>query len=166
MNRILSILLLIALCAASLTAQSRKKTKPAPGFAARAQVASVQTMPQLWDSIAPAADSIGIAGYEKTLKATRESMLVINRSSQPFEAIKLEIAYLDMAGNMLHKATHMVDVSVPPGETRMVNVPTFDRQGLFYYHLSPVPTRAVRATPFEVKVSVKNIYFRKNSDSQ
>lgn len=105
----------------------------------------------------PPRDSVGVSGFEKTLRSSRESMYITNNTLSDVAGAGITITYNDMDGRMLHKVSHDIDVDIPYGETRMVDIPSFDRQGLYYYYLSPLPVRANRATPFKVDVEVKYI---------
>lgn len=169
MNARLTIILL-ALLAPSLCISGRKGKKPDPQRVGRN--ASTRTKPlsvTTCDTIMlPPADSITVADYEKTLRSNTESMIISNHTSDDITAVGLDIQYLDMKGRMLHRCTQKVNIpdGIPQGESRMVSVPSFDRQGLFYYHLSPKPKRATRATPFKVAVTVSYIWTLKQSDKQ
>lgn len=151
MRRLL-LLILPALC--TVGAMSQNLTRRTPGgrsAAVKARTAeepAQDTLRGVW------CDSVAVAGFEKPLRAVRETMFVTNRSSRRIDGVGLEITYTDMRGKMLHKAVHSLACEVPAGETRRVEVPSFDRSGLLYYHLSPVPQRAQRATPFDVQVRV------------
>lgn len=112
-------------------------------------------IPLRFDTLAaPAPDTIAVAGFEKTLRSSRETMYVTNHSTLPIMGIALEITYSDTDGRMLHKALHNVDADIPSGETRMISVPSFDRQAVFYYYLSPRPVRSPSATPFKAAVRI------------
>lgn len=102
----------------------------------------------------PSRDSVSVAGFEKTLRSNRESMYFTNNTARTVAGMQIEITYLDMEGRMLHKTTHTTSTEIPSGETRLIDFPSFDRQGLYYYHLSPLPPRASRATPFRAKVRI------------
>lgn len=112
----------------------------------------------------PERDIIVVSGFEKTLRSSRESMYVTNNSEYAMEGIGIEVSYLDISGRLLHKAVHDISVNIPAEETRMVDIASFDRQGLYYYHLSPAPKRAVRATPFKVTVNVLYILTPKSEN--
>jgi len=133
--------------------------RPVPRIKQRlAQSAGAQS---LYDTIVPGGDSVVVAGFEKPLRAVRESMFITNHLSHPVEGAVLEVTYLDTHGRMLHKATHQINVRIPTGETRRVEIPSFDRQGLFYYKLSTLPPRAKQATPFDVKVQTTQVFILK-----
>lgn len=152
--RMAAMALFVALTAFS--ALGRRYAKPGAPKARRTPAEAVAEAARL-DTVAPAPADMAVAGFEKTLAATRESMFVTNLTARPVEALGLRITYTDMAGAMLHTAVHDVEACIPPGETRMVSVPSFDRQKVFYYHLSPAPARARAATPFQVTVAVTYI---------
>ncbi len=138
-----------------MAAQAQDYRRPVPKTG-KALPAALHTAKAAADTVF-APDSVTVAGFEKPLRAVRESMFVTNRTGRDIAGLAVDIVYLDMQGRMLHKATHRIDVSIPAGETRRVEITSFDRQGLFYYHLSPLPQRATRATPFKVNVSVKYV---------
>lgn len=146
---------LIAIMASASLTGFAKWRKPV-GNARKAVVQAPAPTP-VADTVAVDSGAVVIAGFEKGLRAVRESMFVTNRSGRDISAIWLTITYKDMDDRMLHKASHTVEIDIPAGETRMVEVPTFDRQNLFYYHLSPLPPRAKHATPFKVWAEVEKV---------
>lgn len=164
------ILIIIALLVPAIGTSARKGKKPDPSRTRQSTSARRHVqLPDMADSIMlPPADSIAVAGFEKTLRSNTESMIVSNHSSRDISGIGLDIQYLDMKDRMLHRVKHSVNLQdgIPAGESRMVSVPSFDRQALFYYYLSPKPKRATRATPFKVAVTVSYICIPKNSDKQ
>lgn len=107
-----------------------------------------------------ACDSVTVSGYDKTLRAVRESMFITNMSALAIAAVELTVDYLDTSGRQIHKASHTVECDIPPGETRRVEVPTFDRAGAFYYRLSAPPRRSTQATPFDVAVTVTALIYK------
>ena len=150
-----AILLLFSVIVA-LSAQAWDRPTPGkPSRQGRRQAAE-QVFPAALDTVA-SPDSVKVAGFEKQLRSTRESMFVTNHTARPIEWMELEVAYLDMKDRMLHKATHEVEVEIPAGETRMIDIPTFDRQQLFYYYKTGVSSRAKQATPFKVAVKVRRV---------
>lgn len=154
MRRLL-IALAALLAAGCIMAQHLRRTDPSRRRAAtRHSVAAAVA----YDTVtAPPADSVAVAGFEKPLRAMRESMFVTNSSSRDITGVGLDIVYTDLSGRMLHRAAHDVDVIIPAGETRRVEVPSFDSSGLLYYRLSPKPRNTRQATPFDVKVTVTYI---------
>lgn len=147
--------LLILAVAVTAAAHCQDYRRATPRRQARARMETRAALPASDTVFAP--DSVTAAGFEKPLRAVRESMFITNSTGRPVESLSIEITYLDMQGRQLHKVSHEVSTDIPPGETRRVEVPSFDRQGLFYYHLSPLPARATRATPFRADVKVRYI---------
>ncbi len=150
--------ILIALCfGAVLLSVAQRTTRRTPRRTAVAQtVERVAAAPG--DTITePGADSVAVSGFEKPLRATRESMYVTNHSSRDITSLALEIEYLTTSGRQLHKREVDVTADIPAGETRMVEIASFDRQGLYHYRLTIPPKRAAQATPFDVRVKVKYI---------
>lgn len=158
------ILMLLAACVAAMSGRTRfsKPTRPPKPDATVSAVGAADT---LWQ---PRADAVGAYGFEKTLRSARESLYVTNNGPDSIVAIGFDVTYFDTAGRMIHRASHHLNPVIPGGETRLLEFPSFDRQGLYYYRLSPAPTRASRATPFDVAVKVNYIVKRNipaNEDS-
>lgn len=149
---------------ATAACMARKPHHPSPGRQERKAAASITTHTACDTVNIADTDSVTVSGFEKAQKASRESMMLTNNTAREFSSLRLEITYTDMKGRMLHKAIHDVAEAIPPGETRIVSVPSFDRQNLFYYHLSPMQARATQATPYDVKVRVLHICYPKSSE--
>lgn len=92
------------------------------------------------------------SGYDKTLTSATESFFITNRSGRRLLGAVLDIDYLDMSGRQLHRRTVEITCDIPDGETRKVDIPTFDRQHSFYYRLSQSPRR--QASPFDVTIRI------------
>ena len=82
---------------------------------------------------------VSAAGFEKTLRSTNESLFITNHSADTIERVLLHIEYLDTSGRQLHSRREYLGVNLPPASTRKVDIKSFDRQGVFYYHLSGHP---------------------------
>lgn len=104
----------------------------------------------------PRCDSVALAGYDKPLRATHETLFATNRLTHAITALGLRLLYTDMAGRTLHERTATVRVLIGPGETRMVKLRSWDTNRSFYYHGGPVP-RTTGVTPYDVKASVEFI---------
>ena len=94
-------------------------------------------------------DSIRFAGYDKDVSSSRESFLVVNDSEATLRAYSTTIVYYDMQGRMLHSRTVAYPCLVPPKETRLLSIPTWDRQKSYFYYLGNQPRRV--ATPYKVE---------------
>lgn len=93
--------------------------------------------------------NILFSGYEKKLQSTRESFFITNRTDHVILSVELSIEYLTPDGRQLNRRFHRVACNIPPGETRAVDVKSWDTQHAFYYAPSP-PARAA-GSPFIVK---------------
>lgn len=94
-------------------------------------------------------DSVSFAGYDKDATATREAFLLVNRSDATVTEYTVTIVYNDMKGRMLNSRELTRECNVPPKETRLLEIPTWDRQKSYYYYLSNEPRRV--ATPYQVE---------------
>ena len=107
-----------------------------------------------FDTVFIASDSANIvfSGYEKTLRATKESFFVNNRTDSLIDRLIIAITYKDMTGRELDRRTAEIDIILDPGTTRRIDIPAWDKQKVFYYYLSPAP-RSGHATPYKVSIS-------------
>lgn len=118
---------------------------------------TITAHPRMEGDAAEYAAAITLAGYSKTRNANRESILAVNAGTQTVTRLIIEIDYRSMDGRQITKRTVEIPCVIPPGETRKLDFPTWDRQCLFYYHKSPAPTRT-QATPYAVKARVTRAY--------
>lgn len=150
-----AVLTFAALCMLACAAQNLTRRLPAQ---ARRPAPTVRAAEPVCDTLrGPECRALQVSGFDKPLRAVRESMFVTNTSADSVAGFGIEITYSDMRGRQLHKASHDVSTEIPAGETRRVEVRSFDRSGLFHYRLSPAGRRAAQATPFDVRVRVTYI---------
>lgn len=108
----------------------------------------------LYDTIRPVSpESVRLSGYDKPLASRSESLFVSNRLDREITEIELSLTYTDMRGRMLHEAVRRVRAVIPPGATRRVEFPSWDRQQSFYYHRGRKP-RVADVTPYDVSCRV------------
>lgn len=91
---------------------------------------------------------IEFSGFDKPQSSTAETFMITNHTDRTMTGVNLYIDYLDMQGRQLTKKFLKLSCSIPPGETRMAEVKSFDNQKTYYYHLS-TPSRK-KGAPFTV----------------
>ena len=128
---------------------TRNKLRPAGGIAA----ADLKVDSVLVDTIvSPEPHTLDVNGYDKPLRSYGESFFVTNATRQRLSAVIFDIHYLDLQGRQLHNRRATVTADIPGGETRRVDISSWDKRQTFYYHLGPKPkTRGV--TPFAVRIT-------------
>lgn len=104
------------------------------------------------DTSAWAGDSVIFTGYDKKATANRESVFVINRTGRNIIMLRAILTYFDMKGRLLHKRQETIYSKIPAGETRKIDISTWDTQKSFYYISSGAPRR--QATPYTVKITL------------
>ena len=97
------------------------------------------------DSILPL---IRFYGFDKTVTSSIESFFISNGLQDTLTGLEVEITYSDMKGRQLHKRSVHVDCDIPAGETKRIDIKSWDTQKSFYFHKSIKPKR--QATPFDV----------------
>lgn len=101
------------------------------------------------------------AGFDKKASSASESFFVSNNTTQTLVELSVELRYNDMSGRLLHVSRETIDVVVPPGETRKVDIKSWDTQKSFYYRKSGLPKR--QATPFDVEIRLISVMTRNES---
>ena len=91
---------------------------------------------------------VSFAGYDKEVASSKESFIISNPTYHNITGFEVKINYLDMKGRMLHSRTIRKECDVPAGESRRVDIPTWDTQRTYYYHLGNEPKKV--ATPYQV----------------
>lgn len=102
---------------------------------------------------------VRITGYDKPLRARRETMIATNLSTQPFDSIHLQINYTDKQGNPLHSRQLTVKAHINPGQAQNIAIPSWDPNNTYYYFLSP-PSRST-GTPYSLSIKALPIVITK-----
>lgn len=143
---------IIALTAFSVAAKRQKTT--IPGRLQEIPVEDNSSIPAPGDTLR-ASDvdlslSVTLAGYDKPLTASKETLHVVNLSTtDTITGLSFTIDYLDRRGRQLHSRRVDLRCDIPPAETRIVSFPTWDTQRSFYYALGPKPRRL--STPYTIR---------------
>lgn len=141
-------LVLIALCASTMDARTKTTRKNLRSLEVPVAVMESDDglLPDSLDGVNP--NAVSLKGYSKRASDTKESFFITNNTKQRMSAVRLLLRYTTMQGEMLTQRTVTVPVSLKPGETKLVEVKSFDVQRLFYYYAGPQPRK--QATPFKV----------------
>ncbi|MCM1336796.1 MAG: hypothetical protein NC187_03895 [Candidatus Amulumruptor caecigallinarius] len=138
-----------------LPVMGRKVATTRPVKVSRATTKPATVIPSVTvDTIAAGDSTLRLSGYDKPLRSRRETLLVTSLVTDTISGAIFTITYIDMQGRTLHERDVTVSGIVPPGATRMVDFPSWDRQQTFYYHLGPKPRSGV-ATPYDVSIRMR-----------
>lgn len=146
--------LIIGLClsiAVDAAAASRRQSTSRGHLKPVAETTATMTS----DTVSADTLDITITGYDKPVNATKETFFVVNHTDLTLTELTVTFTYSDMQGRQLHQVTHTVSCDIPPSGTRMLTVPTWDRQHTFRYHLS-APTRK-QSTPYRVSHRIERV---------
>lgn len=141
-------LVLIALCVSTMDARTKTTRKNLRSLEVPVAVMERDDglLPDSLDGVDP--NAVSLKGYSKRASDAKESFFITNNTKQRMSAVHLLLRYTTMQGEMLTQRTVTVPVSLKPGETKLVEVKSFDVQRLFYYYAGPQPRK--QATPFKV----------------
>lgn len=144
---------------AQATAQRTTRRHLSPRVSAAAEGLVADTI------FSPADSLVLLSGYDKPLRATKESIFITNQSQSAISAINITIDYLDKYGRMLHQRTVTLPVDIPAGETRKADFASWDSQRTFYFHQSPPARTHTRCYPYSVKCRLNYIVLAPCSDT-
>lgn len=105
----------------------------------------------LTDTISALGGEVIISGYDKPLTSRSETFHVTSVMPDTITGLTLRLVYTDVAGRRLHEVTRKVNCLIPPYDTRMVSLPSFDTQCRYFYARGK-QSRASGVTPFEVTI--------------
>ena len=152
MKRLAYIMMLVLATSAMGQHAWRGKVKPQAESPAGDNTASTGAAMQPADS-----GAVSCSGFEKTLRSGIESFFVTNHTDSALSRLHVTLDYTDISGRQLHSRSQPISVDIPAGQTRRVEIKSFDRQATFYYYLSPAPRTRSTATPFKVHLRVDSL---------
>lgn len=109
----------------------------------------------VFSNIAPImadADSLDIKDYDKPLRSLRETFFATNHYSSTITSMTVELTYRDEHGLMLHSRRVNIRCEIPPGETRQLYTPAWDRQFTYYYSRTRIKPKSHGAIAYEVTI--------------
>lgn len=92
--------------------------------------------------------NVSFAGYNKEVNSPSESFIIINSSDHIIKGFEVKIDYLDIKDRKIHSRNITEHFNVPAGETRHIDVKSWDNQRVYYYYLGNEPKKV--ATPYKV----------------
>lgn len=113
----------------------------------------------LADTIPHPVGVLRFCGYEKSLRAPRETIFIENLSdSSTIEKINFTIDYFDTSARLIHSRTLWQTIEIPPHQARRIDIPTWDIQRTYYYLRGPRPRKS--ATPYDVTIRPDTVIIR------
>lgn len=144
------LLLIVSILAASVAMSGQRTISPKlrPAVKQGAESVTVVTL----DTLSLAGDSLSVRfyGYEKTLRATKETLFVLNSAGRDASELRFTIVYFDAAGREIHRRRVTRRADFRSGHPLRLDIPSWDTQKTFYFSGGPRPR--VSATPFSVKI--------------
>lgn len=102
---------------------------------------------------------ITCAGFDKTSTNSKESFFILNSSERNILGVEIELVYYDMQHRQLHRRIERMPLDVPAGDTRKIDITSWDTQKSFHYYKSNRPSRRT-STPFDVRMTLRTLYLR------
>lgn len=155
-RRIYRILLMLCLAVSATAIDSAGKKTTIKLKAPKEKVSSVKKNHKKTatdkEEFSAVARQLTFTGYDKKANATTETFFIHNNSDQTLTSLELEISYLSESGNLLHKRIVEIDETIPAGESRKIDIPSWDKQKNFHYVKSDAGKKG--SAPFTVRFKV------------
>lgn len=103
-------------------------------------------------------DSVRFSGFDKPSSGTKETFLLTNRNRLTLTGLSVEITYQNPDGRQIHARILTIPCSIPPFETRKLDVRSFDTQGAYHYVHSSAGRSG--AAPFTVTLRPLTLFYR------
>lgn len=78
-------------------------------------------------------DQISFSGFDKPATSRHESFFITNNTDRVMTGVSLYIEYITPEGRMLTKKFMKLSCHIPAGETRAVQISTWDTNSSFHY---------------------------------
>ena len=91
---------------------------------------------------------VGFYGYDKPQSSANETFMISNGTDRTMTGIALYIDYTDTEGSQITKKYVKLSCRIPPGETRIAEIKSWDTQKSYYY-INSQPSRH-SGTPYKV----------------
>jgi len=101
---------------------------------------------------------IAFTGYAKPQNSATETFFITNNTDRIMTGITLYIEYQTTYDRQLHKRFVRLSCNIPPGETRLADIPTWDKQKSFHYEKSASSRHG--GTPYKVIFDPVSFYLR------
>lgn len=101
------------------------------------------------------AKKVNFLAYDKKASSAKETFFVDNNSSDDIICLDIEISYYTNSGKLIHKREETLTEIFPSGESRKVDIASWDTQKSFHYHKSTPSKKG--STPYSVKIRVLRI---------
>ena len=98
------------------------------------------------------ATKLAFVGYDKKSTSGKETFFIGNNSEVDLKGIDIEITYLTTSGKQIHKRTVNLKEKFPAGETRAVDIKSWDTQHSYHYTKSVASKSG--STPYTVRFKV------------
>ena len=155
----LLLIILSFICTVSFTyGQSTKRKLISPVKQKSTPVTNVSIQNDTITEIEQINAIVEISGFKKAVASRVESVMLKNLNCcDTINAVVVDIDYRTPKGQQLNRRTVTFNAIIPPGETRHVSVPSWDRQQLFYHVNTPPVKKTQRTTPFTVTIVPQSI---------
>lgn len=98
------------------------------------------------------ARGISFIAYDKKTSASKETFFVENGTDESIDEIAVRINYYNTSGKLIHSNDEVIKGVFPAGETRKVDIKSWDTQKSFHY-IHSTPSKK-GSTPYTVSIRV------------
>ncbi|MDE6359927.1 MAG: FxLYD domain-containing protein [Muribaculaceae bacterium] len=148
---IIATLLTLCPAAADRVVTTRKNLKPA-------ETAPTPETSHTYDTLVSPTGAVRFCGYEKTIRASKETLFIENKTDSAISSISLTIEYIDNTGRQIHRRSLRQTTDIPPHQTRRYDIRSWDTQKTYYYKNGEQPRKS--ATPYDIRITTDTIFIQ------
>lgn len=104
-------------------------------------------------------EQVTFSGYDKPQQSSAETFFITNNTDRTLTGVNLYIDYRMADGRQLTRRFFRLSCVIPPGETRMAEIESWDKQRSFVYEKSKSSARHP-GTPYKVSFDPVAYYLR------
>lgn len=103
-------------------------------------------------------EQVVFTGYDKPQNSSTETFFITNGTDRTMSGVNLYIDYRMADGRQLSRRFVRLSCDIPPGETRLAEIPSWDKQKSFYFEKSRPAKHA--GTPYRIIFDPVAFYLR------
>lgn len=110
--------------------------------------------------IAGTDEAVTMVSYEQRWIDTRGTLALKNNTEEEIRNLRFQITYLDMSGNPIDYKDFEKEISIAPGMTKKLDIPSYEYDRSYHYYKSE--NRPGGSPAFKIKFTLKDYNFKED----
>lgn len=105
-------------------------------------------------------EAVTMVSYEQRWIDNRGTLALKNNTDEEIHNLRFQITYLDMSGNYIDYKDFEKDISIAPGMTRKLDIPSYEYERGYHYYKSE--NKPGGSPAFKIKFTLKDYNFEED----